>query len=315
MVGAVTHGGPGTPPTRVLRVATPKVLLFYAFADLPDPEAVRLWQHTLCASLGLRGRIIVSPQGINGTLGGDVIAIKQYIRGTKEYVPFRGTDFKWSEGRALPDGTTADFPRLSVKVRPELVTFGTPGAVTVSDGRVEGGGTHLDPVALHELVEREDVVFFDGRNRIESAVGRFAGAVVPPVDTTREFVELLDSGVYDHLKDRPVVTYCTGGIRCEILTPLMRDRGFTNLYQLDGGIATYGEAFGDDGLWEGSLYVFDDRMTMDFSDHAAVIASCDTCGSATSDVVDCSDEACVQQFVRCAACAGADSGCALHPAG
>lgn len=293
-------------------MATPKVLLFYAFADLPDPEAVRLWQHTLCASLGLRGRIIVSPQGINGTLGGDVIAIKQYIRGTKEYAPLRGTDFKWSEGRALPDGTTADFPRLSVKVRPELVTFGAPDAVTVSDGRVEGGGTHLDPVALHELVEREDVVFFDGRNRIESAVGRFAGAVVPPVDTTREFVELLDSGVYDHLKDRPVVTYCTGGIRCEILTPLMRDRGFTNLYQLDGGIATYGEAFGDDGLWEGSLYVFDDRMTMDFSDHAAVIGRCDTCGSATGDVVDCSDVACVQQFVRCPACSELDAGCAAH---
>lgn len=296
-------------------MATPKVLLFYAFADLPDPEAVRLWQHTLCASLGLRGRIIVTPQGINGTLGGDVIAMKQYIRGTKEYQPFRGTIFKWSEGRALADGTTADFPRLSVKVRPELVTFGAPDAVKVAAGRVEGGGTHLDPAALHELVGREDVVFFDGRNRIESAVGRFAGAVVPPVDTTREFVELLDSGAYDHLKDRPVVTYCTGGIRCEILTPLMRDRGFTDLYQLDGGIATYGEAFGDDGLWEGSLYVFDDRMTMDFSDHAAVIGRCDICGSATSDVVDCSDVACVQQFVRCAPCAAADAACSRHVAG
>ncbi len=300
--------------TRVQRVATPKVLLFYAFADLPDPEAVRLWQHTLCRSLGLRGRIIVSPQGINGTLGGDVIAIKQYVRGTKEYAPFRGTDFKWSEGRARPDGTTADFPRLSVKVRPELVTFGAPGSVRISDGRVDGGGTHLDPAALHELVEREDVVFFDGRNRIESAVGRFAGAVVPPVDTTREFVELLDSGAYDHLKDRPVVTYCTGGIRCEILTPLMRERGFTDLYQLDGGIATYGEAFGDDGLWEGSLYVFDDRLTTTFSDHAAVIGTCDTCGSATSDVVDCADVACVQQFVRCGSCAAKDSACAVHSA-
>lgn len=295
-------------------MATPKVLLYYAFAELPDPEAIRLWQHTLCTSLGLRGRIIVAPTGINGTLGGDVLAVKKYVRAMKEYAPFRDTDFKFSEGRARPDGTTADFPRLSVKVRPELVTFGEPDAVQVADGRVVDGGTHLDPRQLHDLVEREDVVFFDGRNRIESAIGRFRGAVVPPVDTTREFVDLLDSGAYDHLKDRPVVTYCTGGIRCEILTPLMKQRGFRDVYQLDGGIATYGEAFGDDGLWEGSLYVFDDRMTIDFSDHAAVIGVCDGCGTSTSDVVDCSDVSCVQQMVRCASCASTDGGCATHPA-
>jgi UPF0176 protein len=293
-------------------VATPKVLLYYAFADLPDPEAVRLWQHALCDALDLRGRIIVAPHGINATLGGDVVELKTYVRATKAYAPFRDAAFKWSEGRARPDGTTADFPRLSVKVRPELVAFGAPDAVSVDGHRVANGGTHLDPVQLHELVEREDVVFFDGRNRIESAIGRFRGAVVPPVDTTREFVDLLDSGAYDHLKDRPVVTYCTGGIRCEILTPLMRERGFAQVYQLDGGIATYGETFGDDGLWEGSLYVFDDRMTMDFSDHAAVIGRCDTCDRPTSAVVDCSDAACVVQFVRCDACAADDPGCTAH---
>lgn len=295
-------------------MATPKVLLYYAFAELPDPEAVRLWQQTLCESLGLRGRIIVAPYGINGTLGGDVVQVKKYVRAMKAYAPFRDTDFKWSEGRALEDGSTADFPRLTVRVRPELVTFGAPGTVSLDGQTVAGGGTHLDPAQLHALVESEDVVFFDGRNRIESAIGRFAGAVVPPVDTTREFVDLLDSGAYDHLVDRPVVTYCTGGIRCEILTPLMRERGFTRLYQLDGGIATYGEAFGDDGLWEGSLYVFDDRMTVDFSDHAVIIGHCDHCDAPTSAVVDCTDVSCVDQFVRCGPCAAADSGCARHAA-
>ena len=158
----------------------------------------------------------------------------------------------------------------------------------------------------------KDVVFFDGRNRIESAVGRFRDAVVPPVDTTREFVDLLDSGVYDHLKDQPVVTYCTGGIRCEILTPLMKRRGFTEVYQLDGGIATYGETYGDDGLWDGSLYVFDERMTTDFSDHARVIGVCDSCASPTREVVDCADVACVRQFVRCPTCSTLDAGCEEH---
>lgn len=296
-------------------MATPKILLYYGFADLTDPEAVRLWQHTLCESLGLRGRVIVAPHGINGTLGGDVIALKRYVKATRQYPAFKGIDFKWSDGTALPDGSTADFPRLSVKVRPELVAFGAPGEVEVrGDGELVDGGTHLTPEQLHELVEREDVVFFDGRNRIESAIGHFRGAVLPPVDTTREFVELFDSGAYDHLKDRPVVTYCTGGIRCEILTPIMKHRGFREVYQLDGGIATYGDRFGDDGLWEGALYVFDGRVTTEFSDHAAVIGQCDTCGDATSAVVDCSDVSCVRQFVRCDRCAAADLRCGAHAA-
>lgn len=293
-------------------MATPKVLLFYAFAPLADPEAIRLWQHTLCDSLGLRGRILISPHGINATLGGDVIEMKKYVRGTKAYPPFKDIDFKWSEGRALEDGTTADFPRLSVKVRDELVTFGAPDEIEVTDEGIVGGGTKLTPAGLHELVAEKDVVFFDGRNQIESDIGHFAGAVRPNVETTREFIAALDSGAYDHLKDQPVVTYCTGGIRCEVLTPLMKNRGFQEVYQLDGGIATYGEAYGDDGLWEGSLYVFDDRITMDFSDHTALIGSCDLCSAATNYVADCGDVSCVRQMNRCESCFAADPMCDQH---
>ncbi|MBC7550845.1 MAG: hypothetical protein H7269_08110, partial [Cellulomonas sp.] len=122
---------------------TPKVLLFYGFATLADPEAIRLWQRTLCESLGLRGRIIISKDGINATLGGDVDVLKRYVRGTRVYAPFKDIDVKWSEGRARPDGSTADFPRLSVRVRDELVTFGAPGELELDDEGVDDGGTHL----------------------------------------------------------------------------------------------------------------------------------------------------------------------------
>ncbi len=298
-------------------MATPKVLLFYAFTPLADPEAIRLWQHTLADSLGLRGRILISPHGINATLGGDVIEMKKYVRGTKAYAPFKDIDFKWSEGRALEDGTTADFPRLSVKVRDELVTFGAADEIELGAEGIVGGGTKLTPAQLHSLVDTartdgRDLVFFDGRNQIESDIGHFAGAVRPAVETTREFIAALDSGAYDHLKDRPVVTYCTGGIRCEVLTPLMKRRGFQEVYQLDGGIATYGEAYGDDGLWEGSLYVFDDRITVDFSDHTALVGKCDLCSSPTNHVADCGDVSCVRQMNRCTACFGADAHCGVH---
>ncbi|WP_348789721.1 rhodanese-related sulfurtransferase [Leifsonia sp. NPDC080035] len=282
----------------------PKVLLYYVFAPLPDPEAIRLWQRELCESLGLRGRILISGDGLNGTLGGELGALKRYLRTTKEYPAFRGLDVKWSEGSGLDeDGRSLDFPRLSVRVREEIVSFGAPAELRVGADGVIGGGERLDPAALHELVAtREDVVFFDGRNRFEAEIGRFRDAVVPDVATTREFVAELDSGRYDHLKDKPVVTYCTGGIRCEVLSGLMRSRGFGEVYQLDGGVVRYGEAFGDDGLWEGSLYVFDGRGSVTFSDHAAVVGRCAGCGGATSRMRNCVDPSCREQLVVCEAC-------------
>ncbi|QCQ91066.1 oxygen-dependent tRNA uridine(34) hydroxylase TrhO [Rhodococcus sp. SGAir0479] len=259
-------------------MATPKIVLFYRFTPLADPEAIRLWQHTLAESNNLKGRILISERGINATVGGDIADVKRYVRGTRSYGPFKDADIKWS------DGTGDDFPRLSVKVRPEIVTFGAPDEVKVDADGVVGGGVHLSPNELHELIEQrgDDVVFFDGRNAFEAEIGRFRNAIVPDVATTRDFVAELDSGRYDHLKSKPVVTYCTGGVRCEVLSALMRGRGFDEVYQLDGGIVRYGETFGDDGLWEGSLYVFDKRMNVDFTERAVTLGTCTLCQSPTS---------------------------------
>ncbi|WP_395244734.1 rhodanese-related sulfurtransferase [Agromyces sp. MMS24-K17] len=292
-----------------------KILLYYVFTPLADPEAIRLWQRDLADSLGLRGRILISNDGLNGTLGGDMQALKRYVRRTKDYAPFKGIDFKWSEGTGLDaSGLSLDFPKLSVKVRDEVVSFGAPGELRVDATGVVGGGEKLTPEALHALVaERgDDVVFFDGRNALEAEIGRFRDAVVPDVETTRDFVAELDSGRYDDLKGRPVVTYCTGGIRCEVLSSLMRERGFGEVYQLDGGIVRYGERFGDDGLWEGSLYVFDGRGSVDFSDHAAVIGACAGCGAPTKRTANCPDASCRTQAVVCASCDAV--ACEVHAA-
>jgi UPF0176 protein len=111
----------------------------------------------------------------------------------------------------------------------------------------------------------------------------------------------------------PVVTYCTGGIRCEVLSSLLINRGFREVYQLDGGIARYGEAFGDSGLWDGSLYVFDDRKTVTFSDKAAVLGHCYACAAPTSRVENCADPSCHAQLVVCDDDAG-EAACDLHRA-
>lgn len=275
-----------------------RIILFYVFTPLADPEAVRLWQFTLAQSLGLRGRVIVSVHGINATLGGELGAIKTYVRALKGYAPFRGADVKWSQG------TGEDFPRLLVKVRPELVTFGRPEEIEVDEQGVVGGGQHLTPQQLHDLVadKGEDVVFFDGRNTMEAAIGRFRGAVVPDVTTTRDFLPELESGRYDELKDKTVVTYCTGGIRCEVLTVLMKNRGFQHVYQLDGGIVRYGEAFRDKGLWDGSLYTFDGTMHREFADGVQSLGRCIHCGEPTPRYVNCEVPTCRKMVLACEGC-------------
>ncbi|GAB09770.1 hypothetical protein GOARA_047_00040 [Gordonia araii NBRC 100433] len=280
-------------------MATPKIVLFYVFAPLADPEAIRLWQYTLASTSNLRGRIIISPHGINATVGGDLPDVKRYVRGTREYPAFKNADVKWS------DGTGDDFPKLSVKVRPEIVTFGEPSRVRVDDSGVVGGGAHLSPAGVHELVTRrgDDVVFLDGRNEIEAQIGRFRGAVVPAAQTTRDLLRLVDSGDFDEYRERPVVTYCTGGVRCEVLSALLVDRGFAEVYQLDGGIVRYGEEFGDEGLWEGSLYVFDGRMSVDFSDNPTVIGECARCGNPTKNVANFPDADGRDLLVVCGECA------------
>ncbi|WP_312182106.1 rhodanese-related sulfurtransferase [Arthrobacter sp.] len=283
-------------------MALNRIALYYAFTPLADPEAIRLWQRALCEKLGLRGRILVSKDGINGTVGGELGAVKAYVKATREYPAFKKMDIKYSEGSA------EDFPRLSVKVRSEIVSFGAPGELKVDENGVVGGGTHLRPEELHELVEQkkaqgEEIVFFDGRNAFEAQIGRFKGAVVPDVSTTHDFIRELESGKYDDLKDKPVVTYCTGGVRCEVLSALMVDRGFQEVYQMQGGIVRYGETYGDKGLWEGSLYVFDKRMHMEFTDDAAVIGQCVRCEAPTSKFENCSNLACRELTLYCAECA------------
>ncbi len=276
----------------------PKIILYYGFAPVADPDALRLWQSALCESLNLRGRILISKHGINGTLGGEMDNLKKYVKKTREYPGFKEIDFKWA------DGTGDDFPRLSIKVRNELVTFGVPDEIKVDENGVVGGGKHLSPKQVHDLVEKrgEDVVFFDGRNAYEAKIGRFKNAVVPNVRTTKDFLREIESGKFDNLKDKPIVTYCTGGIRCEILSTVMKNRGFKEVYQIAGGIVRYGETYGNQGLWEGSLYTFDGRMKVDFEEGTKIIGECDLCGSPTNTFENCAEPSCHFLYLLCANC-------------
>ena len=278
---------------------TEKVILYYKFTPVSDPETTMFWQRNLAQKLGLKGRVLVSKHGINGTLGGEVQALKDYVKEMNIHPSFKGTTYKWSAGSA------DDFPRLSVKVKDELVAFGAADEVQVDEKGVVGGGKHLKPAALHKLMKEkgEDVIFYDGRNAYEAKVGKFKDAIVPDVDTSKDFLKDIEEGEISKHKDKPIVTYCTGGIRCEVLSSLMKNRGYEEVYQMDGGIVKYGERYKNSGYWEGKLYVFDDRMVTAFSGDAEDIGDCIHCENKTSNFENCMNKQCNQLILICDDCA------------
>jgi UPF0176 protein len=285
-----------------------KVILYYKFVPVTDPVMAMRWQRELCTRLNLKGRVIISEHGINGTLGGELESLRKYKQEMNTSEIFRGITYKWSKG------TGNEFPKLCVKVRSELVSFGCADEIEVNDNGVKGGGKHLRPEEVHELVNThgDDVVFFDGRNAYEAKVGKFKNAVVTNTNTTKDFLSELESDKYDQIKDKPVVTYCTGGIRCEILSVLMKNRGFKDVYQIDGGIVKYGEKYKDDGLWEGNLYIFDGRMNHKFSDKAKDIGKCSGCESKTSNYINCEDKTCDLLMLVCKNCATKSMRCETY---
>ncbi len=266
-----------------------KIILYYKFVKIADTESVKLWQRELCERLGLKGRVLISSEGINGTLGGDYSALKLYKRAMSGHSLFTNIAYKWS------DGSGEDFPRLSVKVRQETVTLGLP------DITPEYCGERLQPEEFHELIKNDpEVVLLDARNNYESAIGKFKGAITPDIANFRDLPGKIKD--YEGLKDKKVVTYCTGGIRCETFSALLKKEGFRRVYQLEGGIVKYGEKYGDAGHWEGKCFVFDQRMSIGFSAQSTDIGACVHCAAKTSNYLNCANKTCNKLILVCQTC-------------
>ncbi len=267
-----------------------KIILFYKFVEVADTESVMLWQRNLCERLNLLGRIIIAPHGINGTVGGDIKDVKTYVKEMKTHSLLKGMQFKWS------DGVREDFPKLSVKVRSELVTL-APG----EQFDVLSGTKGLGPEAWHKyLSEHPETFILDARNSCESDIGAFKGrnVVKPQIDNFRDIKETLETLP----KDQPIATYCTGDVRCEYLSAYMKHRGFQDVYHLDGGIIKYGQRYKDGGLWEGACYVFDKRIKINFGPESKDIGRCVHCGSKTSEYINCGNKSCNAHVLVCSNC-------------
>lgn len=281
------------------------VLLYYKYVELTDPETVRNSQFELCKKLNLKGRILIATEGINGTVCGTSEEIEEYKKATLSDPRFSDIVFKVSYANEQV------FPKLRVVVRPEIVTLGVGNEVSAADG-----AQHLTPMELNALLHSgEEFYFFDARNNYESAVGKFRNAITPDVNNFRDLPEKLKE--YEFLKKKKIVTYCTGGVRCEKFSALMKKEGFENVYQLDGGIVTYGEQFPDDG-YEGKCYVFDKRISVDVNtpEKEILVSSCLHCGVGTARIINCSNVLCNKQIICCESCetqfsGGCSSDCAV----
>ena len=185
-----------------------KIILYYKFTPVQDPEMTMRWQRELCTRLNLKGRVLIAKHGINGTLGGKLKDLKAYKKSMNESIIFKDITYKWS------DGSNNDFPKLKVKVKPEIVAFDAANEITVTEKGITNGGKHLKPEALHKLVEEkgDEVIFYDGRNMYEAEIGRFKNTIIPKATTSRDFKKDIEEGEISKHKDKPIVTYCTGGI-------------------------------------------------------------------------------------------------------
>jgi UPF0176 protein len=258
------------------------VILFYKYVAISAPEEFAATQRTLCSSLGLKGRLLIATEGVNGTLAGTENAIEKYVADFKSDARFADIEIKVSAG----DANT--FPRLMIKVRSEIVTLNGGDLTPDHDNQ-------LSPADWKRVLEEEpDAVVVDVRNRYESAVGKFENAIACDIGNFRELPDYVER--LADLKDKKVLMYCTGGIRCEKASALFRSKGFKNVFQLHGGIVTYQEQFGNEH-WLGECFVFDQRMTVRVEENLVQIGKCDHTGLPTNRIVNCLHDPCHILFV------------------
>lgn len=265
-----------------------EVILYYKYINIPNPQEEVEKQKQFCQQVGLLGRILIGEEGINGTLEGT----RQQIQKYKDYILgheiLSDIIFKTSKSE------TAAFNKLKVKYREEIVALN-------KQVDLKKAGRRITPEELHQTLENnEGVVLVDMRNSYESNIGRFKNAVLSNTENFRDLPEKLVE--LEKFKDKKVITYCTGGIRCEKASALLVENGFKEVYQLDGGIFKYAEKY-PDGYFEGKCFVFDQRMSVSFEkERNTVLTNCEHCNEKSDRYLDCADDNCHRLFLCCQNC-------------
>ncbi|CAN5139806.1 hypothetical protein BH09DEP1_BH09DEP1_2270 [soil metagenome] len=267
------------------------IILFYKYVTITYPKQILKWQKKACQELNLKGRIILAEEGINGTLGGTPENIERYKELMNTHELFGAIDYKES------NNVRDHFPRLRIVVKSEIVYLGLdPKAITAKDA-----GTYLEPAQAHELIAQkpDNLVIIDCRNNTESAIGRIENAIMPDTKYFREFPEYVDKHL-DDFKDKQVLMYCTGGVRCERASAYIKSKGVAQeVYHIKGGVHKYVEEF-PNGFFKGKNYVFDGRTAVKITDD--ILANCFVCQQPCDDYNNCMFARCNRHFIGCNQC-------------
>ncbi len=276
-----------------------QTLLYYCYSPIEHAEEFAAEHLDFCKSLGLVGRIIVADEGLNGTVSGAPEACKAYMDAVHADPRFTKTEFK------IDEVEEPSFIKMHCRYKPEIVHSGLRDPKVIDPNKQTG--KHLEPQEFMEMKDREDVVILDVRSNYEHQVGRFKNAVTLDIENFREFPEKINE--LAKYKGRKILTYCTGGIKCEKASALLLQEGFEEVYQLHGGIIKYGkEAGGKD--FEGKCYVFDNRVSVDVNQiNPTVVSRCFNCGTITSKMINCANPECNEHFTQCDACGEQMEGC------
>ncbi len=265
------------------------ILLYYCYTKIENPHEFRENHHFHCLDLNLRGRIIIAEEGINGTVSGKEFECQQYMSDLKNDARFTNTEFKVE----ITDKHA--FQKLNVRVKPEIVNVGLPHI----DPTVKTGA-YLEPDEFLRMKDQDDVVVLDVRSNYEHKLGKFKGARTLDMENFREFPDKLSE--LQNIKGKKVITYCTGGIKCEKASAFLLENGFDNVYQLHGGIIKHGiEAGGED--FDGKCYVFDNRVAVAVNKvNPSVVSQCYICGVECDRMVNCANPICNKHVPICEDC-------------
>ena len=229
------------------------VVSFYRFTSVSSPANLRADLQALCEAHNLLGTVLVAEEGVNGTLAGDEAALQTIFRLLEGELALAGPlDGRWTEADEAP------FQRMRVRLKNEIVALGRPDISPDQDQ-----STHVGPQQWNELIANPETLVVDTRNHYEVEVGTFPNSIDPATDSFRQFQDFAGK-LAETDSDRPLAMFCTGGIRCEKAAALMQELGFSEVYQLHGGILNYLENVAEsENLWKGECFVFDKRVAVD----------------------------------------------------
>lgn len=267
-----------------------KVISFYKYVDIENPESISKEHLNWCLENGIKGKVYLAKEGINGSVFGDDESTDKFKTYLKSYKMFEDIWFK-----ETPTDEIA-FNKMFVRVKSEIVNSG------LTTTKLENTAPKLTPEQLLKFYEeKKDFLIIDTRNWYESKIGRFKNALTPQITHFREWTKVVET--LSEYKDKTIVTYCTGGIRCEKASAYLREQGFKDVYQINGGILNYIQQF-PDTYWEGGMFVFDDRKVYETNtkEELKYTAECHFCGKPTAYHINCHNQNCDKIIVCCHNC-------------